>query len=84
MGLAEEDEDCDDRRLCDVSGSDLGMAGGSEGREGAAGSAGVTVVKEGAKVLASANTLKSDQSKTPEEGLSGGEGEGVRGGGVRV
>ena len=80
VGLASGEEDCDDERLCSGSGKDLGMAGGSEGRTGAA-----VEADDEAPDPPSAKTLKSDQSTAPEEDgvdTGGGDGDGVRGGGV--
>ena len=83
VDLADADDDWVDRRFC--AGSDLGMAGGITGRDGAAGCAAAAAEgTDGAEVLASANTLKSDQSREPVDADMGGDGDGVRGGGMRT
>jgi len=82
-GLAEAVRGCEDRRFSDAVGSDLGIAGGCTGSSGAEYcAAGAAEVEEAVEVLASANALRSVQSVLAEETAGGGEGEGVRGGGV--
>ena len=86
-GLADEagGKGDDDSRFCGVSGSDLGIAGGCTGRDGGAATAAAEAGgAEAALVVESEKTLRSDQSREEEEAACGGEGEGVRGGGVRV